>query len=63
MNDLIETYREERSEAFACGYDFPDFEEWLDPSLTRQRAEERSIYTRAAQMGLEIDDPWLDDYE
>ena len=38
---LRQTYNEQRAEARACGYEFPDFEEWLVPTLTRRRAEER----------------------
>jgi hypothetical protein len=40
---LRQTYNEQRAEARACGYEFPDFEEWLDPSLTRRRAEGRRV--------------------
>ena len=38
---LLDTYNEQRAEARACGYEFPDFEEWLDPSVTRRRAANR----------------------
>ena len=38
---LRQTYNEQRAEARACGYEFPDFEEWLDPTLTRRRAVNR----------------------
>ena len=41
MAYLQQTYNEQRAEARACGYEFPDFEEWLDPSLTRRRAQNR----------------------
>ena len=41
MDYLLQTYHEQRAEARACGYEFPDFEEWLDPSLTRRRAQDR----------------------
>lgn len=41
MDYLQQTYNEQRAEARACGYEFPDFEEWLDPTLTRRRAAER----------------------
>lgn len=41
MSYLQQTYNEQRAEARACGYEFPDFEEWLDPSLTRRRAQNR----------------------
>jgi len=36
-----ERYDVERAEARACGQEFPPFDEWLDPGLARQRAEER----------------------
>ena len=39
--DIRQTYNEQRAEARACGHEFPDFEEWLDPSLTRRRAQNR----------------------
>lgn len=36
-----EAYNEMRAEARACGYEYPSFEEWLNPRATRQRAESR----------------------
>jgi hypothetical protein len=42
-NDLDrEIYLEQKAEARACGFEFPTFAEWLDPSLTRKRAEARA---------------------
>ena len=41
MEYLRQKYNEQLAEARTCGYEFPDFEEWLDPSLTRRRAMER----------------------
>jgi hypothetical protein len=49
---LRQTYNEQRAEARACGYEFPDFEEWLDPSLTRRRAADR-VMTRRQMDALE----------
>lgn len=51
-----QTYNEQRAEARACGYEFPDFEEWLDPSLTRRRAAERVMTRRRMEAeGYDLD--------
>ena len=55
MSDY-EIYCEQRAEAKACGYEFPPFDEWLEPKLTRQRAEAR--LPRSLE---ELDDPAFDD--
>jgi len=53
---LRQTYNEQRAEARACGYEFPDFEEWLDPSLTRRRAAERVMSRRRMEEdGYDLD--------
>ena len=53
---LQQTYNEQRAEARACGYEFPDFEEWLDPSLTRRRAMDRVKRQRLDEEGYDEDD-------
>lgn len=58
MDKSIETYLEQKAEARACGYEFPDFDEWRNPRLARQRAENRILDSR--RLGLEIDDPYWD---
>lgn len=42
MADLRETYKFERSEARACGSEFPSFEEWNGTVTARELAEERA---------------------
>lgn len=49
-----ETYEAQRSEALACGQEFPPFDEWLDPTLSRRRAEERVRMEMAAEDGEEF---------
>lgn len=56
MDHLRQTYNEQRAEARACGYEFPDFEEWLDPSLTRSRAMDRVRQQRLDEEGYDEDD-------
>ena len=43
MSDELkyQQYCEERAEARACGFEFPPYDEWLNPSLVRKRAEQR----------------------
>ena len=52
----LQAYLEARAEARACGYEFPDFEEWLDPSLTRRRAAARVVSrSRREADGYDLD--------
>ncbi len=56
MDYLRQTYNERRAEARACGYEFPDFDEWLDPNLTRRRAMDRMRERLDEELDYDEDD-------
>ena len=55
-DDNMQAYLEARAEARACGQEFPDYEEWLDPSLARRRAAQRLMSrARMEAEGYDLD--------